>query len=112
MIITFGIILLIFHILFLYVILSDIKRIIVFREKVDAYLKSVLEEIKETEDCKSEYNYDDTFVYDYNGQSYKSSHSYSKHCIYYKGQNTAIIFIPNKPTESWTKGELKNGLLK
>ena len=43
MIITFRIILLIFHILFLYVILSDIKRIIVCREKVDAYVKSVSE---------------------------------------------------------------------
>ena len=41
-----------------------------------------------------------------------SSHNYSKHCIYYKGQNTVIKINPNKPTESWTKGELKNGLLK
>ena len=111
-----GLVLVSIHALTLFVMMGYIKRIILCTKKIDAMVKSVTEEVHKHEDSqtgKTEYDYSYlvTFKYDYNGQTYESSHNYSDHCRYIKNQNTIIKINPHNPRESWTKGELKDLLI-
>ena len=108
-----GSVLAIFQVLTLFAIIRDIKRMIVCTEKVDARVESVTEEEKEYKDSKTgkvkrKYSYRVTFRFEYNGQTYTSTHVYEKRCSYFKNQDTEIKINPRKPGESWTKGELKD----
>lgn len=111
-----GLLLLIFNVLVLYVIISDIKRIIVCTKKVDARIKTVSERVDEHKDSETgkieyRYSYDVTFEYDYNGQTYKTTKNYSKRNGYDRGVVAEIKINPHKPEEIWTKGELKGLIL-
>ena len=104
-----------FQVWTLFAMIRDIKRMIVCTKKVDARVESVTEEEKEYKDSKTgkvkrKYSYRVTFKYDYNGQTYTSTHVYAKRCSYFKNQDTEIKINPHKPSESWTKGELKDFL--
>lgn len=110
-----GSVLGIFQVLTLVAMIRDIKRMIVCTKKVDARVESVTEKEKEYKDSKTgkvkrKYSYIVTFKFDYNGQTYESSHVYSKRCSYFKNQDTEIKINPHNPSESWTKGELKDFL--
>lgn len=106
-----GIILAVFHVLFLWAIISKLKRLLLCTKKVDATVKSVYEHEHEHKDSETgkrtyTYTYEVTFGYEYNGKTYESSHEYSKHAHYFKNQETYIKINPLKPEESWTKYEI------
>ena len=111
-----GLFLLILHVLTFAFMIGKIKRKIVCTETVDAWIDSVTLEETEYEDSKTgevkrEDSYSVVFIYDYYGQTYKSSHLYSKHCRYISDQYTKIKINPHNPRESWTKGELRDVLI-
>ena len=103
-----GIVLAIIHLVTLFVILGDIKRLIFCTNKVDATVKSVTEKVKKNKDSKEKYTYRVTFKYDYNGQTYESFHTYSNHCRYSKNSSIDVKINPHKPKECWVKDELKD----
>ncbi len=108
-----GLVLLIFNILTFYVLIDDIKTMIVCTQKIVARVKTITQERHRHKDSKTgrvktEYSYRVTFEYEYQGQTYESFHTYSKHCRYSENQNTAIKINPHNPEESWTKEELKS----
>lgn len=103
-----GAVLLLFHVLTLFVIIKDIKRMILCTETVDAKVETVSRELHKHKDSKTgkveyKYSYRVTFKYDYNGQTYVSFHTYSKRCKYSENQNTEIKINPHNPEESWIK---------
>lgn len=106
-----GLLLAVFHVLFLIVMISGIKKMIVCTQKTDALVKSVTEEVDDYKDSqtgkvKYRYRYIVTFKYDHNGQTYESSHTYSDHCRYVRNSTAIIKINPHKPEESRTKDEL------
>ena len=106
-----GLLLAVFHVLFLIVMISGIKKMIVCTQKTDALVKSVTEEVDDYKDSKTgkvkyRYRYIVTFKYDHNGQTYESSHTYSDHCRYVRNSTAIIKINPHKPEESRTKDEL------
>ena len=108
-----GLVLLVFHVLTLFVMIGDMKRLILCTNTVDAQVEDVTEEVHRYKDSKTgkvkhKRSYRVAFQYDYNGQTYKSFHVYSKHCRYSENQDTEIKINPHNPEESWTKGELKD----
>ena len=108
-----GVVLAIFHVGFLWAILSNLKRLICCTKKVDATVKSVSEHEHKHKDSDSgkitySYTYKVIFEYDFNGKHYESIHEYSKHAHYSKGNKTYIKINPLKPSESWTKHEFKD----
>lgn len=108
-----GSVLGIFQVLTLFAIIRNIKRMVVCTKKVDAWVESVTEEVKKHKDSKTgkvkrKYSYDVTFKYDYNSRTYTSTHVYEKRCSYFNNQDTEIKINPHNPSESWTKGELKD----
>ena len=108
-----GIILAIFNLGFLWAILSNLKRLICCTKKVDAIVKSVSEHEHKHKDSKTgktkySYTYTVIFEYDFNGKHYESTHNYSNHAHYSKGNKTDIKINPLKPEESWTKHEFKD----
>lgn len=108
-----GIILAVLHVLFLWAILSNLKRLICCTKKVDATVESVSEHEHKHKDSDSgkityKYTYSVIFEYDFNGKHYESTHVYSNHAHYSKGSETYIKINPLKPEESWTKHEFKD----
>ena len=105
-----GLILLLFHVLFLYCIFGYIKRIIVCTEKIYAKVTSVEEDENEHKDSKTgkityTYSYKTFFKYDYNGQTYETTQTYDKNRRYDRGDEPLIKINPHNPKEIWTKGE-------
>ena len=111
-VIVVGIILLLIQLLILYFIITGIKRMIVCTEKVVAKVTSVIEEKKRHEDSKTgkteyRYYYEVTFTYDYNGQVYDTTRTYSDRSKYSKGDNPTIKINPHNPKEtSGLKGDI------
>ena len=111
-VIVVGIILLLIQVLILYFIITSIKRMIVCTEKVVAKVTSVIEETKRYEDSKTgkteyRYYYEVTFKYDYNGQEYNTTRTYSDRSKYSKGDNPTIKINPHNPKEtSGLKGDI------
>ena len=111
--IVVGIILLLIQVLILYFIITSIKRMIVCTEKVVAKVTSVIEEKKRHEDSKTgkteyRYYYEVTFEYDYNGQEYDTTRTYSDRSKYSKGDNPTIKINPHNPKEtSGLKGDIR-----
>ena len=110
--IVVGIILLLIQVLILYFIITSIKSMIVCTEKVVAKVTSVIEEKKRHEDSKTgkteyRYYYEVTFTYDYNGQEYDTTRTYSDRSKYSKGDNPTIKINPHNPKEtSGLKGDI------
>ena len=105
-----GLILLLFHVLFLYCIFGYIKRIIVCTEKIYAKVTSVEEDENEHKDSKTgkityTHRYKTFFKYDYNGQTYETTQTYGKNRRYDRGDEPLIKINPHNPKEIWTKGE-------
>ena len=103
--IVVGIILLLIQLLILYFIITGIKSMIVCTEKVVAKVTSVIEEKKRYEDSKTgkteyRYYYEVTFEYDYNGQEYDTTRTYSDRSKYSKGDNPTIKINPHNPKET------------
>ena len=70
-----GLVLLIFHVLTLFVMIQDIKRMISCTEKVDAKVETITvkrhrHKDSKTGKTKTTRSYEVTFQYDYNGQTY------------------------------------------
>ena len=108
-----GSVLLIFHVLTLFVMIQDIKRMISCTEIVDAKVETITvkrhrHKDSKTGKTKTKRSYEVTFQYDYNGQTYESFHTYSKRCRYSENEITNIKIDPHDPEESWTKGELES----
>ena len=110
--IVVGIILLLIQVLILYFIITSIKSMIVCTEKVVAKVTSVIEEKKRHEDSKTgkteyRYYYEVTFKYDYNGQVYDTTRTYSDRSKYSNGDNPTIKINPHNPKETWgIKGDI------
>ena len=110
--IVVGIILLLIQVLILYFIITGIKSMIVCTEKVVAKVTSVIEEKKRHEDSKTgkteyRYYYKVTFKYDYNGQEYNTTRTYSDRSKYSNGDNPTIKINPHNPKEtSGLKGDI------
>ena len=110
--IVVGIILLLIQVLILYFIITSIKSMIVCTEKVVAKVTSVIEEKKRHEDSKTgkteyRYYYEVTFKYDYNGQVYDTTRTYSDRSKYSNGDNPTIKINPHHPKETWgIKGDI------
>ena len=90
-----GLVLLIFHVLTLFVMIQDIKRMISCTEKVDAKVETITvkrhrHKDSKTGKTKTTRSYEVTFQYDYNGQTYESFHTYSKRCRYSENEITNI----------------------
>ena len=111
-VIVVGIILLLIQLLILYFIITGIKSMIVCTEKVVAKVTSVIEEKKRYEDSKTgkteyRYYYEVTFKYDYNGQEYNTTRTYSDRSKYSNGDNPTIKINPHNPKEtSGLKGDI------
>ena len=107
-----GLILLLFHVLFLYCIFGYIKRIIVCTEKIYAKVTSVEEDENEHKDSKTgkityTYSYKTFFKYDYNGQTYETTQTYDKNRRYDRGDEPLIKINPHNPKEtSGLKGDI------
>ena len=112
--IVVGIILLLIQLLILYFIITGIKRIIVCTKEVAAKVTSVIDEEKRYEDSKTSkteyrYYYNVTFEYDYNGQEYNTTRTYSNRSKYSKGDNPTIKINPHNPKEtSGLKGDISS----
>ena len=110
--IVVGIILLLIQLLILYFIITGIKSIIVCTKEVAAKVTSVIEDERRYEDSKTgkteyKYYYETTFEYDYNGQEYETTRTYSDRSKYSKGDTPTIKINPHNPKEtSGLKGDI------
>ena len=111
-VIIVGIILLLIQLLILYFIITGIKSIIVCTKEVAAKVTSVIDEKRRYEDSKTgkteyRYYYEVTFKYDYNGQVYDTTRTYSDRSKYSNGDNPTIKINPHNPKETWgIKGDI------
>lgn len=108
-----GLVLLTLQVLTYYFLIIKIKAMITCSKTINAKVGSVTEETKRYRDSKTDkveyrYYYTVKFYYDYNGQTYETTRSYSDRCKYSTGYNATIKINPNNPKETWMSDEIKD----
>lgn len=108
-----GLLLLFFHLITIYVLFNNFRKLIVCTVKTCGRVVSVTSKEKRHEDSKTGKTtyyteYTVQYEYEYNGQRYLNKMFYNDHCIYSNGDSFDIKINPRKPEDVFMRKDIKN----